>query len=645
MIQYRKEIDGLRAIAVIPVLLFHAGIGFVPGGFYGVDIFFVISGYLITSILLKDLENGHYSILDFYERRARRILPALTAVLVFTSVVAFLVMSPEDLKSYSQSVVSVALFSSNIYFYLTSGYFATASEELPLLHTWSLAVEEQFYLFFPVLLYLLWKWGRSSKKVIWGLSVLSFIGCLWFAEKDSSANFYLIHTRAWELFSGALVAMSYTSLARYSSTLREIFSWFGVGLLFFSILVLDKTYSHPGWATLAPVLGTCLIIAFSNQTHSAKFLGNRGFVWIGLISYSLYLWHQPIYAFIRLKFESEPPLDIFLIATLVSIALAWASYRYVERPFRNRKFMTRQKIFGVSGFALSLFMLLGVAGHLGEGWSKRFSLGMDLASIDYSPARYSCTSSSGNYIAPESACRLNKMSSAQWAVLGDSHGIEISYSLAKKLSFSNQDVVQLTYSGCPPAYQFETIVKGCSGWLKETMEYIKNEDKIQNVILAYRHTAYLYGYKEGKATKEMPRKVKGEEGASVAELHELYWSSFESMVKELKGSGKNVILLYPIPELVADVTKLVIPQTIFDTEIDENKIRVDISRYKEKNFYSVERLNRLNSKYQLEEIFPSNTLCDSSNCYAVKDSKALYFDDNHLSVAGADLVLTELLVQ
>ena len=313
--QYRKEIDGLRAIAVLPVIFFHGNLFGMTGGYIGVDIFFVISGYLITSILIEEIEGGRFSILNFYERRARRILPALTAVLLFTTIAAFILMPAGLFKSYSQSLVSVSTFLSNVFFYLTSGYFSTASDEKPLLHTWSLAVEEQYYIFFPVLLSVLWFIGKKRLTLfISALTITSLLLAQYLSFKQAvDANFYLIFSRSWELFAGSLIAITGIQKFSIAKRGRDIIGSIGLTLIFYSIVFFDRLTPFPSMYTLAPVIGACLVIIFCDSTTTiGKFLSNRLFVGIGLISYSLYLWHQPIFAFLRIKTIGEPAQQVFI---------------------------------------------------------------------------------------------------------------------------------------------------------------------------------------------------------------------------------------------------------------------------------------------------------------------------------------------
>ena len=297
--RYRAEIDGLRAFAVIPVILFHAGFSSFSGGFVGVDVFFVISGYLITSIIVLDLQQGKFSVLNFYERRARRILPALFCVLISCLPLAWLVLYPRDLKEFSDSLIAVAVFASNIYFWRSSSYFDTASELKPLLHTWSLAVEEQYYTIVPIILIIAWRCGRRWIGLGLAIAVLSLLMAQWGSHNAPSLTFYLLPTRFWELLLGAAVAYYFTSMRpgeEINARLRQVGSAIGLCCIMYSIVFFDKQTPFPSFYTLIPTVGAVLIISYANnQTLVGRLLSNKLMVGIGLISYSAYLWHQPIF--------------------------------------------------------------------------------------------------------------------------------------------------------------------------------------------------------------------------------------------------------------------------------------------------------------------------------------------------------------
>ncbi|WP_290842792.1 acyltransferase [Henriciella sp.] len=296
--KYRAEIDGLRAVAVIPVILFHAGFEVFSGGYVGVDVFFVISGYLITTILINEIENQKFSLVGFYERRARRILPALFFVMLVCIPFAWLWMLPSQLKDFSQSLIAVSFFGSNIFFWQESGYFAAAAEEKPLLHTWTLAVEEQYYIFFPLFLFFAWRFGKG--RVFWMIVILAACSLLlseWGWRNAPTANFYLAPTRAWELFAGSIAAFIVNKRGIQTS---NFLSTIGFGAILLSIFLYDQNTPFPSVYALLPVGGTFLVVmSAGKETIVAKLLSIRILVGVGLISYSAYLWHQPLFAFAR----------------------------------------------------------------------------------------------------------------------------------------------------------------------------------------------------------------------------------------------------------------------------------------------------------------------------------------------------------
>lgn len=359
--QYRTEIDGLRALAVLPVIAYHAGFAGFSGGFVGVDIFFVISGYLITSILLDELQNQQFSLLGFYERRIRRILPALFFVLACTAAVAGWLLLPHEQAAFGRSLMAVVTFASNILFWKESDYFATESEYIPLLHTWSLAVEEQYYVIFPLLLAFLWKFGRQPIYLSLGLlALLGIATAEWLWRVDAGANFYLLPSRFWELLLGALAAMYLKNNAQANGWLAELMSALGLVLVLGSIFLLNTSLPFPSSYALLPTVGASLIILFAAPSNwVGRFLALKPLVFVGLISYSAYLWHQPLLVFARMQPYLEPNLELMAAMAFSSLLLAWFSWRYVERPFRNRQHFSRAQIFMFAAVGSLLFLGLG----------------------------------------------------------------------------------------------------------------------------------------------------------------------------------------------------------------------------------------------------------------------------------------------
>jgi peptidoglycan/LPS O-acetylase OafA/YrhL len=339
VIKYRQEIDGLRALAVIPVIFFHAGFNFFSGGFVGVDVFFVISGYLITTIIIKELNNNTFSIKGFYERRARRILPALIFVILISAIISFIFLTRSELASYFKSVIATLLFFSNFYFYKTTPYFRSESDLEPLLHTWSLSIEEQFYIIFPITLLLFHKF---LKRYIFLMLALGFVASLFICQflalkTGGTLNFYFTFSRAWELALGSICAhMLINKNLSYSTLIKNFLSIIGIILIVFSIFFFSRQTVFPSFYTLVPTIGTSLIILFADRdTFINKILSIKFLASIGLISYSLYLWHQPLLAFGRIFFDDLSIINK-LILIFLSILMSIFSYFFIEKVFRDK---------------------------------------------------------------------------------------------------------------------------------------------------------------------------------------------------------------------------------------------------------------------------------------------------------------------
>jgi peptidoglycan/LPS O-acetylase OafA/YrhL len=384
---YRREIDGLRALAVVPVILSHTGIEMFSGGFVGVDVFFVISGYLITTIILAELEQEKFSIVNFYERRARRILPALFVIMLVSFVLGYFLLMPDEFKNLGQSFVATSLFSNNVLLGITSGYWDLASEFKPLLHTWSLGVEEQFYVIVPILLLIFWKIGRTSiVYLLWSIFFISLLFAVWFVNISPKWSFYLLPTRAWEICIGALAAIysiNY-SLAIEKFKYSGFLSLIGLLLIIFSIFVFDSSVLSPGLLLLIPTFGAVLLIIFCRHNSIAfSVLGNKVMVFLGLLSYSLYLWHQPIFAFLRAYSDKHPSSFSFLALIPLVFLLSYITWKYVESPFRNKLVIGRNLVLSYSVLGTVVFVTIGLYLNKSYGMASRvFYDGVVVADMD-----------------------------------------------------------------------------------------------------------------------------------------------------------------------------------------------------------------------------------------------------------------------
>jgi peptidoglycan/LPS O-acetylase OafA/YrhL len=370
MFGYRREIDGLRALAVIPVILFHAGFEAFSGGFVGVDVFFVISGYLITSIILTQKAAGTFSLMNFYERRARRILPALFVVMAACIPFAWLWMLPDPLENFGQSLVATTLISNNILLFITAGYWDLGADYKPLLHTWSLAVEEQFYLVYPVFLgFALVLPKRYLITLIFALAACSFAISEWAWQEYPTANFYLAPTRAWELLVGSLAAF----IVEKRGVRKDNFlSILGLFLIMFAVYVYDRNTPFSSIYTALPVLGTALVILYADRgTYAAKTLGTKLFVGVGLISYSAYLWHQPLLSFFKIYSVTElEDLDKWGLV-FATFLLSFVSWKFIETPCRDKSKISRSGIWLSTTVCTLLFCGIGYWFHATNGVPTR----------------------------------------------------------------------------------------------------------------------------------------------------------------------------------------------------------------------------------------------------------------------------------
>ena len=335
--RYRAEIDGLRAIAVISVILFHLNI--ISGGFVGVDIFFVISGFLITNIVYNEIKNNNFNFINFYEKRIRRIFPALFFILFITTILTWLIQLPYDFIKFHKELISVISFSSNFYFFLDGDYFAVDSSLKPLLHTWSLSVEEQFYLFFPFFIII---FKNHIKFLFYSILIITLFSLIYSDHVSTSfnpINFYLIHTRFWEISFGALAALKYKKINLYFSKyiiLSEIISISGFVMILISLFSFTESTPNPSFYTLLPTIGTLLIILFSKNYFINSILSNKIFVKIGLLSYSAYLIHQPLISFFKLYYIIDFNLVQKLWILTLILTISYFSYIFIESPFRDR---------------------------------------------------------------------------------------------------------------------------------------------------------------------------------------------------------------------------------------------------------------------------------------------------------------------
>lgn len=633
---YRREVDGLRAIAVLPVILFHAGFGLFSGGFVGVDVFFVISGYLITSIILTEMREGKFTIIAFYERRARRILPALFVVMLACVPFAWLWMLPGELRDFSRSLVAVSVFASNVLFWRESGYFDTATELKPLLHTWSLALEEQYYLLFPIFLLLTWRLGkRWILGILVALAFISFAAAMWSAPDNPGAAFYLLPTRFWELLVGAFIAFYYfnnnvneAGMGKAGPLVDQSVSIIGILLIAYAVFAFDKNTPFPSQYTLIPTLGAALLILFATpRTLVGKLLSSKLLVGVGLISYSAYLWHQPLFAFARIRSFDGPSSAVFLLLSLLSLSLAYCSWRFVEKPFRDRRRVSRGPVFGAALLVTTAFAGFGFLGHFKKGFPDRFGVGEQelLASAD---KRYRETMvvfglrkcfidvDQNHETLFSENCITTDTRTTKVVVFGDSHAAHLVEGVKRFFSNPRYAVEQWTAAGCR-AIDFPKNSRRCKDFYRSFIQDVLPAlpEKSLIVISSYWFNAF--------------NRI-GEAG---------FIGSLKDLFATLRKHGHVVLVVGQTPAFAQNPVGYFIRT---HTEVS------GLVFLRSRNFIPANRV--LEDETRKSGFFyanPGSVLCEKLDplmCLVSDQNKFVYFDANHLSLEGSGLWIKNMLL-
>ena len=647
MIKYRPDIDGLRAVAVLPVVLFHSGIPRIEGGYVGVDVFFVISGFLISKIIITEVDEERFSYARFYERRIRRLLPALFVVVLATIPPAIWLLTTKGFKDFGQSLAAVGLFSSNILFFAESGYFDAESHTKPLLHTWSLAVEEQFYLFFPPILLLIRRLARTRMgHVLVALSILSFAASVWMVATRPSAAFYLLPFRAWELLLGALLAIRIVPAHR-SVGVNSAIGATGLALVAVAVATYDETTPFPGVAALLPCIGTAAVIYAGShpRAFAHRLLGWSPLVLIGKASYSIYLWHWPVIVFATM-ISLKPRLDTAgqFGLTVASLVLGLLSWKFIETPFRKKSAWTTPRyLFAGAAAATAFWIGFGIFAHVLDGVPQRLSdeaLRFGYATTDFSPSPDHC----GRWTARPEAADLCLIGDAtltpSFVVWGDSHAGVLVHGVIRSAERFRRSGLFSMVAGCPAFFgvsKDESVADAaddakCAEHNQRIETLLAAAPEIATVLMVGRWSYYAEGLGIGNDAHHRVKIWFDDDPPADREQAEVFQEAFARTLRRLSAMGKRVFVLQQVPEFEQyGAQTLAVEATVSGPDAVMSKLEVPRTAVDARQSV-FERFRQESDAFARVEVLSTREyFCDSAVCRAVKDGRALYLDNNHVT--------------
>jgi peptidoglycan/LPS O-acetylase OafA/YrhL len=652
---YRPDIDGLRAIAIISVIAFHARVALCSGGFVGVDVFLVISGYLIGSLVYREVREGRFSFLHFYERRAKRILPALLSVLLVCNVLAFVLLSPLELRDYCAQSFSAVASSSNIFYWLRSNYFNPVTALKPLLMTWSLGIEEQFYLLFPLTLVLLHtRAKRYVFAVVGGTCAVSFILCVACVNMYPAAAFYLLPMRAWEFGLGVLIAVREVQQdgpVQLSAAAANVVAWLGLAMIIAPVLVYSEGTRFPGFAALLPTAGASCLINSRDSFINRRLLASRPMVFIGLVSYSWYLWHWPLLSFARIVCGGLISVPRAVGIALASLALAIGSYYWIEQPFRSSTTATG-RIF--AGYAIVLIVLgaIPLIGYSRAGWPDRVPELVQVEKTVRQTENNICLAGYDVSTPQLKAPCLVESAGPKLALLGDSHAAALGTAMRQLAIGHGYGFEELTKAACPPLpsapfhwAQRPTFEATCSSFNRAVFQQMMTDRSITIIVLAGSWSSLCSDGNNQDCYLNNPRPEKEKLGP--AGYRNLYAGLLET-ISLLRSSGKHVFVVTDVPTFALDpmsivrnsvmrsrgeLASLLSPQVFSFGAVEESSLITPADRVTDFE------VRQAASEGGAQIIDLARNLCPGSRCRFVDNGILLYADSNHLTPAGAEYAL------
>lgn len=637
LFKYRPDIDGLRAIAVLAVVFFHLDYSIFSGGFVGVDVFFVISGFLISQIVVNKTNNNNFSFTTFYKKRILRILPVLFVLIIFSLFFGYFVLLADEYSNLGASSISSVFFVPNVYYWFNTGYFEIEAESTPLLHLWSLGVEEQFYIFFPLLAFLLITRFRKSNVflIVLLLMVISFTTNVIYTTLDITFSFYMIFTRAWELMAGFLITLLLQHTHSLNKFFTEVLAAIGLLLILASVYFYNTKILFPGYFALLPVVGSMLIIfsgSFDYTTTVKRILSSKLLVYIGLISYSLYLWHWPILVYFRMAF-SFTYLNETILA--VSVFLSILSYLLIEQPFRDRggiKVKLRTKY---SSLIVMAIVILSTSLYLIHTAGAPQRLPSEVHSISNSkqflPENRHCHRMKNKDVQARKFCTFgDERSIPSFALIGDSHAEAVKYGLKLAAISKGKSGVQYTKPGCRPIKGIDKKGrKACLNFINTAIDDVINNNQIETVFLAGYWALAYHGFDHNRRKFEMFDHE--ESHSSSKEVSVLFLKGLHRTINILLKANKKIVVLGDTPVLGFN------PRTTFARNVLFN-ITQDIVATPKPGVDNIikEELKPYGNKVQF--LSTEKIICPNNPCKLVKNNQLLFRNDDHISREAAALI-------
>lgn len=628
---FRPDINGLRAIAVIAVVLYHFGVKGFSGGFAGVDIFFVISGFLMTGIIFGRISEDRFSIVEFYIARAKRIIPALAFLCITLMVAGWFLLIPTEYRSLGKHAAASIAFLSNIAYLRESGYFDASSHSKWLLHTWSLSVEWQFYIVYPILILALKRFVGAGliRPLIAVAAFSSFVLCVSLSYSSPSSSFYLLPTRAWEMLSGALLFLFPTRLTK---NIKYIAYFGGLALICISISSFSSDDVWPGWLAIIPVMGASLVILASNS--SSRLMSNSAISLIGDASYSIYLWHWPIVVALH-YFDLFNNSAYVLIGIILSLGLGYVSLKIIETPARLAKPKTNIHLFYAYFSAIALIAIFSTTVFMKNGLPSRVSeyvLRADNERKNTNPSSVKCSIKTG---IESPKCIFGKNNNGVDAiVIGDSHADAIISSVVEAAG-PNRSTLYMGYISCMTIPGM--LLRGagsdykCGDFATKQIQYLETHMPGVPLLIINRTPVYIHGHNEYKETQTTPLMHFGEKHARHSEYMEDLTKRYVSAMCSL-SKNRKVFVLTPVPEMSLNVPTLIARKIKKTGNIEDFTISVE--QYLERSGDSISLIKEAEKTCGIIILYSQQELCDSKLCYGSVNGIPLYIDDNHLSESG-----------